>query len=198
MLELLPEITLVRHGETAWTVSRQHTGTTDLPLTARGKQDARVLGDSLREKHFALVVTSPLTRARQTCDLAGLASSAEVDPDLAEWNYGEYEGLTTAEIHKSRPGWNVFRDGCPGGESPAEVGARADRALKRLRSVAGDVCVFSHGHFLRVFAARWLGLDPTQGRCFLLQTGTVSVLGYEHNRDEPVVRLWNVPPAAAS
>jgi probable phosphoglycerate mutase len=187
----LPVVYLTRHGETAWTVSGQHTGKTDLPLTERGEQNARRLGERLRGLSFALVLTSPLQRARRTCELAGLGQAAQVDPDLAEWNYGDYEGRTTADILKERPDWQLFFDGCPGGESAADVSVRADRVVTRVRAVAGDVLLFSSSHFLRVLAARWLGLEPAGGRFFVLSTATLSALGYEHNRAEPVVRLWN-------
>ena len=187
----LQVVYLARHGETAWSLSGQHTGLTDLPLTPRGECNARRLGDRLVGIEFARVFTSPLQRAKRTCEIAGFGSRAEVDRDLVEWDYGQYEGLRTAEIHRQRPGWNLFRDGCPGGETAADVGARADRAIAKWRAVAGNVLVFSSGHFLRVSAARWLGLEPTAGRCFLLSTATLSILGYEHDRTEPVVRLWN-------
>ncbi len=187
----LPTIYLARHGETEWSLSGQHTGLTDLPLTARGEQNARRLGARLRGMKFAKVFTSPLRRASRTCELAGFAEAAEFLPDLVEWNYGDYEGRRTVEIHTERPDWDLFRDGCPGGESPEQVGSRADRVVDRLRAVAGDVLVFSSGHFLRVCAARWLGLAPGAGRYLLLSTASLSILGYEHNLSEPVVRLWN-------
>jgi probable phosphoglycerate mutase len=191
MSEVLPIVYLARHGETAWTLSGQHTGLTDLPLTERGERNARRLGERLRGVTFAKVFTSPLQRATRTCELAGFGAVAEIDRNLLEWNYGEYEGRLTTEIHKERPDWQLFRDGCPGGESPSEVGTRADRVVKRVRAVEGDVLVFSSGHFLRVFAARWLGLDAAFGRYFLLNTASLSALGYEHNLSEPVIRLWN-------
>jgi broad specificity phosphatase PhoE len=191
MSEVLPIVYLARHGETAWTLSGQHTGLTDLPLTERGERNARRLGERLRGVTFAKVFTSPLQRATRTCELAGFGAVAEIDWNLLEWNYGEYEGRLTTEIHKERPDWQLFRDGCPGGESPNEVGTRADRAVKRVRAVEGDVLVFSSGHFLRVFAARWLGLDAAFGRYFLLNTASLSALGYEHNLSEPVIRLWD-------
>ncbi|HKB14929.1 MAG TPA: histidine phosphatase family protein [Planctomycetota bacterium] len=187
----LPEIHVVRHGETAWTLSRQHTGLTDIPLTERGERQARRLGEHLRGRGYPHVFTSPLQRARRTCELAGFGAAAEIDPDLVEWNYGEYEGLTTAQIRARRPGWDLFHDGCPGGESVAEAGKRADRVIARLREMDGEVLLFSSGHFTRTLAARWLGLEPACGRLFLLGTTTLSVLGYEHARDEPVLRLWN-------
>lgn len=187
----LPVMYLARHGETAWSLSGQHTGLTDLPLTEQGERNARRLGERLIGLTFARVFTSPLQRAARTCELAGFGERAEVDRNLVEWNYGEYEGRLTAEIHASRPDWQLFRDGCPRGESPDEVGARADLVLKRLRTVQGDVLLFSSGHFLRVLAARWLGLEPAAGRFFVLSTASLSALGYEHNLLQPVVRLWD-------
>ena len=187
----LPVVYLARHGETAWTLSGQHTGLTDLPPTERGERNARRLEKRLRGVTFAKVFTSPLQRATRTCELAGFGAVAEIDRDLLEWNYGEYEGRLTADIHKERPDWQLFRDGCPGGESPNEVSTRADRAMKRARAVKGDVLLFSSAHFLRVLAARWLGLDPAFGRYFVLSTASVSALGYEHNLSEPVIRLWD-------
>jgi probable phosphoglycerate mutase len=164
MSEALPVIHLARHGETAWSLSGQHTGRTDLPLTERGERNARALGQRLRGLEFAKVYTSPLQRAARTCELAGIGTSAEIDPDLVEWDYGQYEGHRTAEIHAERPDWQLFRDGCPGEESPGQIGARADRVVGRVRAIKGDVLVFSSGHFLRVLAARWLGLDASGGR----------------------------------
>lgn len=191
MSEQLPIIYLARHGETAWSLTAQHTGLTDLPLTERGEGNARRLGERLKGLSFAKVFTSPLQRAARTCELAGFGAGAEVDPDLVEWNYGDYEGRTSAEIFKERPGWELFRDGCPGGESPAEVGARADRVVSRVRAVGGDGLIFSSGHFLRVLAARWLGLEPAAGRFFLLVTASLSALGYEHRLSRPAIRLWD-------
>ena len=191
MAEQFPLVYLSRHGETAWSVSGQHTGLTDLPLTARGERNARHLGERLKETAFAKVFTSPLQRAVRTCELAGFGAAAIVDNDLVEWNYGDYEGKTTAEIHQQRPGWQLFRDGCPGGESLDEIADRADRAVSRLRAIDGHVLLFSSGHFLRVLAARWLGLNAAAGRYFLLSTAALSIAGYEHSRDEPVIRLWN-------
>lgn len=191
MSEPTPQIYLARHGETAWSLSGQHTGSTDLPLTPKGEENARRLGTRLRNHKFAKVLTSPLQRARRTCELAGLAGVAQVDPDLVEWNYGEYEGLTTAQIHAKRPGWQLFRDGCPGGESPDQAAARADRVVAGLRAVGGNVLLFSSGHFLRMLGTRWLELPPADGRCFLLSTASLSILGYEHSVAEPVLRLWN-------
>lgn len=191
MSQTFPEVYLVRHGETAWSLSGQHTGLTDMPLTERGERNARRLSGRLEGMTFAAVFTSPLQRAAQTCRLAGFGAVAEVLPDLVEWNYGDYEGLRTSEIHVERPDWHLFRDGCPGGESPADVGNRADRVVKRVRAISSNAILFSSGHFLRVLAARWLGLAAEAGRYFLLSTGSVSVLGYEHDLSEPVIRLWN-------
>ena len=191
MPESLPQIYLARHGETAWSVSGQHTGRTDLPLTAQGEQNARRLGERLAGLQLAWVVTSPLERARRTCELAGFGAVASIDPDLVEWDYGAYEGKTPAEIRRERPGWEIFRDGCPGGESLAQVAARADRVVARLRAIGADVLVFSSGHLLRVLAARWLGLDGALGRYFFLETAALSILGYQRDLTEPVIRLWN-------
>ncbi len=191
MNEALPTLYLARHGETAWSLSGQHTGLTDLPLTERGRQNALQLGKRLRGLHFAKVFASPLQRAAQTCQLAGFGAVAETDPDLVEWNYGDYEGLRSVEIHAKRPDWQLFRDGCPGGESPAQVGERADRVVKRVREVNGNVLVFSSGHFLRMLAARWLSLEPANGRFFLLSTASFSELGYENNLTQPAIKLWN-------
>ncbi|HEX3624047.1 MAG TPA: histidine phosphatase family protein [Verrucomicrobiae bacterium] len=187
----LPTVYVARHGETAWSLSGQHTGLTDLPLTEQGRQNAVRLGARLRGLQFAKVFTSPLQRAATTCQLAGFGDAAVTDPDLVEWNYGEYEGLTSVEIHARKPDWNLFRDGCPGGESPALAGARADRVVKRLREANGNALVFSSGHFLRTLAARWLGLDPGGGRFFVLGTASLSALGYENNLKQPVIKLWN-------
>jgi len=191
MSEPLSVVYLARHGETAWSLSGQHTGRTDLPLTERGERNARALGERLRGLTFAKVFTSPLQRAARTCELAGFAGAAEIDLDLVEWDYGQYEGRRSAEIHAERPDWQLFRDGCPGGESPGQIGARADRVVGRVRAVKGDVLVFSSGHFLRVLAARWLGLDAAGGRYFLLSTASLSTLGYEHKLAEPAIHLWN-------
>ena len=197
MSEALPVVYLARHGETAWTISGQHTGLTDLPLTAQGEVQARQLGERLEGLTLASVLTSPLQRAVRTCELASFGPTARVEPDLLEWNYGSYEGLTSVEIHHERPDWMLFRDGCPGGESPNQVGTRADRVARRVRAMGGDVLLFSSGHFLRVFAARWLGLEPEAGRYFLLGTASLSAMGYEHDRSEPAVRLWNEIPHPA-
>ena len=187
----LRSIYLVRHGETAWSLTGQHTGTTDLPLTARGERNARRLGERLLGQTFAGVFTSASQRARRTCQLAGFACTAHVSRDLAEWHYGDYEGRRTNEIHSEHPDWQLFRDGCPGGESPEQVGTRADNVLNRARAARGDVLIFSSGHFLRVLAARWLGLGPAAGRFLALSTASLSVLGYEHHVSQPAVRLWN-------
>jgi probable phosphoglycerate mutase len=195
MSAALATVYAVRHGETAWSLSGQHTGLTDLPLTEAGERNARRLAGRLAGVAFAKVLTSPLQRASRTCELAGYGAVAERDRDLVEWNYGDYEGRRSVEIHAGRPEWMLFRDGCPGGESPAEVGERADRVVRRLRAVEGNVLLFSSGHFLRTLAARWLGLEPAAGQYFLLGTAAVSILGYEHNRSEPAIRLWNETPA---
>ena len=187
----LPVAYMARHGETAWSLSGQHTGLTDLPLTETGKHNARALGERLNGIAFVKVFTSPLQRAVCTCALAGFGARAEIDNDLLEWNYGHYEGRTSAEIHAERPDWQLFRDGCPGGESPEQVGVRADRVLSRIREVEGDVLLFSSGHFLRVLAARWLGFDPSAGKYFWLSTASLSALSYEHNLSQPVIRLWD-------
>ena len=191
MTKIFPTLYLARHGETAWSLSGQHTGLTDLPLTERGERNARNLGPRLTGLTFAKVFTSPLQRATRTCELAGFAAAAEVDRDLVEWDYGDYEGLRTAEIHDKRPEWKLFRDGCPGGESPDQIGARADRVVGRVRAVKGDVLIFSSGHFLRVLAARWLGLEPVNGRLFMLKTASLSALGYENELSQPVISLWD-------
>jgi len=192
MSEVLPVIYLARHGETAWSLTGQHTGLTDLPLTEHGECTARRLGERLRELTVARVFTSPLQRARRTCELAGFGGVAEVDRDLVEWDYGQYEGRRTAEIQAERPDWQLFRDGCPEGESPDQVAARADRVVDRVRAVQGDVLLFSSGHFIRVLTARWLGVEPTvNSRYFMLSTASLSALGYEGNLARPVIRLWN-------
>ena len=191
MSEGLPVLYLARHGETAWSRSGQHTSLTDLPLTEAGQRQADYLGRRLKGQRFARIFTSPLQRAADTCERAGFGDVAEIDPDLLEWNYGRYEGRTSAEIHAERPDWDLFRDGCPGGESVAAIGARADRVIARLRAVDGHVLLFSHGHFLRVLAARWLGLPADKARLFVLSTAALSILGYEHTLAEPALRLWN-------
>ena len=181
----------IRHGETVWSLSGKNTGTTDIPLTDNGRRLAERLQSVLAREVFALVLCSPMQRARETCELAGLGNDAVIDPDLAEWNYGEYEGLTSAQIHETRPGWLVFRNGCPGGETPEQVGVRTDRVIARARAVEGDVALFANGHVLRVLAARWIGLPGGSGQHFLLDTGTLCVLGYY--RDIPAVKVWNGP-----
>jgi probable phosphoglycerate mutase len=191
MTKILPRLYLARHGETAWSLTGQHTGLTDLPLTERGERNARRLRKRLAGPVVAKVFTSPLQRAARTCELAGFGAAAEVDRDLVEWNYGKYEGLRTAEIHAKRPDWQLFRDGCPDGELPDQVGVRADRVVSRVRVIKGDVLIFSSGHFLRVLAARWLGIEPAAGRFFMLDTASVSVLSYEKSLSQPVIRLWN-------
>jgi probable phosphoglycerate mutase len=187
----LPITYLARHGETTWTITGQHTGRTDLPLTERGEANACRLGERLSGMTFAKVLVSPLRRAMRTCELAGFGSVAEIDADLLEWNYGEYEGRLTIDIHKERPDWQLFRDGCPGGESPQQVAVRADRAVSRLRAASEDVLIFSSGHFLRVFAARWIGLEPIDGRSLILSTASLSAVGYENSISRPAIRLWN-------
>jgi probable phosphoglycerate mutase len=191
MSETLASTLLARHGETAWSLSGQHTGLTDLPLTPRGEANAGRLRERLAGVAFAKVFTSPLQRAVRTCELAGFGARAARDPDLVEWNYGRYEGRTSADIHHERPDWDLFKDGCPDGESPDEIAVRADRVVDRVRAIDGSVLLFSSGHFLRVLAARWLGLPPGAGRCFFLGTASLSELGYEHTRSRPVIRLWN-------
>jgi broad specificity phosphatase PhoE len=192
MSEVLPVVYVARHGETAWSISGQHTGLTDLPLTPNGERNARRLGERLQGLTFTKVFTSPLQRAARTCELAGFGAVAETDRDLVEWDYGRYEGLRSAQILAERPDWQLFRDGCPGGETPAKVGERADRVVQRVRTVPGNVLLFSSGHFIRVLAARWLALGPgSAGRYFLLTTASLSALSYEHNLSHPVIRLWN-------
>ena len=181
----------MRHGETAWTISGQHTGRTDIPLTERGERDAQELSARLRGMTFVNVLTSPLQRARRTGELAGFGARAEADADLMEWDYGAYEGRRTADILAERPGWRLFEDGCPGGETVEAVGARADRVIARVRACAGDVLLFAHRDIFRVFAARWLGLAAREGRYFYLATASLSVLGYHHDLAEPVIHLWN-------
>ena len=189
--QILPVIYLARHGETVWSITGQHTGLTDLPLTERGERNALRLGERLVGSDFAKVFTSPLQRAARTCELAGFSAVAEIDRDLVEWNYGDYEGLRTTEIRAKRPDWDLFRDGCPNGESPEQVGARADRVVSRVRAVKGDLLIFSSGHFLRVFAARWLGLEPVAGKFFMLNTASLSALSYENDLACPAIRFWN-------
>jgi probable phosphoglycerate mutase len=181
----------IRHGETAWSLSGQHTSTTDLPLTEGGRRLASRMAPILARERFALVLVSPMRRARETCELASLGNEAVVDADAREWDYGAYEGLTVEQIHKVAPGWLLFRDGCPGGEAPAQVAARVDRVMARARAAGGDVALFAHGHVLRVLGARWIGLPPDAGQHFLLDTGTLCVLG--GYREIPAVRIWNAP-----
>jgi broad specificity phosphatase PhoE len=183
------QVYLIRHGETEWSLSGQHTGITDIPLTENGRKVARLLAPVLAQESFALVLSSPLGRARETCELAGLGERAEIDRDLMEWNYGEYEGLTTNQIRARRPGWMLFNDGSPGGESPEQVGARADRVIARVRALEGHVALFAHGHIFRVFAARWLGFPANAGCHFLLDTATLNILSYY--RGIPAVKRWN-------
>jgi len=192
MTEVFPIVYLARHGETGWTISGQYTGLTDLPLTERGERNAHRLEERLRGLTFAKVFTSPLQRARRTCELAGFGALAEIDGDLVEWNYGDYEGRRSADVHKERPDWELFRDGCPGGESSSEVSARADSAIKRIRAIEGNVLVFSSGHFIRVLATRWIGLEVTvNAKRFMLSTASLSAVGYEKEMSRPVIRLWN-------
>ena len=181
----------IRHGETQWSLSGQHTGTTDIPLTENGRRLAERMRPVLAGKSFALVLCSPMQRARETCELVGLGDTVVIDPDLVEWNYGQYEGLTPKQIHETAPGWLIFRDGCPDGESPEQVGARVDRVIAGPAAVDGDVALFAHGHVMRVLVARWIGSPAGAGQHFLLDTGTLCVLGYY--RDVPAVKIWNGP-----
>lgn len=187
------KVYLLRHGETEWSLNGQHTGVTDISLTENGRAAARRFQPILGKEKFTLVLTSPLQRARETCKLAGLGDRANVESDLIEWNYGQYEGLKTEQIRQTRPGWSVFRDGCPGGESPEQVGERADRVLTKIRDVEGNVALFAHGHILRVLAARWINLSASYGEHFLLDTATLNVLGYY--RESPAFVIWNAPIA---
>jgi broad specificity phosphatase PhoE len=180
---------LIRHGETEWSRSGAHTGRTDIPLTPAGEEQARTIRDKLAGVHFAVVLTSPLQRARRTAELAGFGEQAQVEPNLAEWDYGDYEGRTTAEIRKERPGWSLFRDGAPNGETIDEVAARARKVIDRALTANGDVALFAHGHILRILAARWLGLPPEGAKCFVLGTAAIGTLGYEH--DNRVINRWN-------
>ena len=189
------ELLVARHGETEWSASGRHTSSTDLPLTANGRRLAQRLAPRLTERRFALVLMSPLRRAVETCELAGLAAQAQARDDLREWDYGDYEGLTSSEIHQRRPGWSLWGDGCPNGETAADVGARADRVIAEIRAADGDAAAFGHGHMLRVLAARWLGLSPSDGALFALATGTLSTLGYEHGT--AVIRSWSEPPGSS-
>jgi len=190
------EVFLIRHGETEWSLSGQHTGSTDIPLPDHGEAAARLLAPVLADRDFPLVLCSPLQRARRTCELAGLGGQASIDPDLAEWNYGSYEGLTPAAIREQHPGWLVFRDGCPDGESPAEVGERVDRVISRVRQNGGRVALFAHGHVFRVFVARWIELSPSHGAHFLLDTSTLTILSYY--RGIPAVKCWNAALVASA
>jgi broad specificity phosphatase PhoE len=185
----IQQVYLIRHGETEWSLSTQHTGITDIPLTENGRKVAKLLDPVLAKETLALILTSPLERARETCELAGFGKRAEIDSDLMEWNYGEYEGLTPKQIHAQAPGWVLFNDGCPSGESPEQIGARVDRVIARVRAVEGHVALFAHGHIFRVFAARWLGLPATAGCHFLLDTATLNILSYY--RGVPAVKRWN-------
>jgi probable phosphoglycerate mutase len=186
---------LIRHGETEWSLSGQHTGRTEVLLTARGEQGARALAPVLRETMFTRVLTSPRQRAQRTCERAGLGLAAEIEPDLAEWDYGDYEGLRSAEIHQERPGWNIFRDGCPHGETPEQISGRADRLIARLRAQGGTVALFSHGHFGRVLATRWIGLPVIEGQHFALGVASLGILGFEASHPEtPAIALWNFAP----
>jgi len=192
MASALPRLYLARHGDTAWTDSHQHTGRTDLPLNERGEEHARQIGARLRRFSFSHVFTSPLQRASKTCELAGFGAGAEVDQDLIEWDYGRFEGKLTSDVLKERPGWELYRDGCPDGEAPGDVAARADRFIARVRGMTGDVLAFSSGHIIRMIAARWLGVPPAAGRFFFCDPASVGVLGFEHDsRDQPIIRLWN-------
>jgi broad specificity phosphatase PhoE len=191
-MSTLPQrVYLVRHGATEWASDGRHTGRTDIPLSPEGEHEARSLARRLTGMDVALVLQSPLVRARITCELAGFAARSQNESDLLEWDYGAYEGLTTPQIRAQRPGWYLFRDGCPDGELPEQVGERADRVIARVRAARGDGLIFSHGHFLRVFAARWIGLPANHARFFALATAALSILGYEHDGDEPVLSLWN-------
>lgn len=191
MNEKLPTVYLARHGETEWSSAGKHTGLTDVPLTEQGERSASAMQDRLNQLNFARVFTSPLQRVSRTCEIAGFGNRAQTDSDLVEWDYGDYEGLRTAEIHQHHPDWQLFFDGCPGGESPTDVAARADRFIQRVRAIGDDVLVFSSGHILRVFAARWLGLDAACGRFFMLSTASLSAVSYEHNFADPAISLWN-------
>jgi len=189
-----PELVLVRHGETEWSRDGRHTGKTDIPLTEEGHRQAKTLGPELKPWKFALVLTSPLQRATETCRLAGYGKQAQTRQELMEWDYGRYEGMTTKQITQTRPDWSLWRDGGPGGEKAADVGRRADRVIAEIRATKGDVLIFAHGHVLRVLTARWLGEPPQTGRHYMLQTAALCVLGYEHN--DPVIRRWNQPARA--
>jgi broad specificity phosphatase PhoE len=192
MHDQLPVIYVARHGDTAWSVTGQHTGLTDLPLTRQGEQHARGLKDRLKGIAFAKVLSSPFQRTRSTCALAGFSSVAEIDNDLVEWDYGKYEGLRSAEIHAGRPDWDLFRDGAPGGETPAQVAGRADNVWTRVRSIRGNALLFSSGHFIRVLAARWIGVEPSRHcNSFVLGTASLSLFAYDRDLSRPVIQLWN-------
>lgn len=187
----LPKLYVVRHGETAWTITGQHTGLSDIPLTQQGEEHAKALTGRLQGLKFAAVFTSPLQRAAKTCALAGFGDIAQRDADLVEWNYGEYDGKTSAEIRAKNPGWSLFRDGCPGGETLEQIAARADRFIAKVRATNGDCLAFTSGHMSRVLCVRWLGVAADLGRLFISDTASIGILGYEHGLNEPVVRLWN-------
>ena len=191
MKDAVQQVFLVRHGETEWSLNGRHTGITDIPLTENGRQMATRLLPVLSKESFALALTSPLQRARDTCRLAGFGELASIEPDLMEWNYGSYEGLTPGQIHAAAPGWLLFRDGGPGGEQPGEIGARVDRVIEKVRAVKGNVILFAHGHVLRVFGARWVGLPASEGQRFLLETATLTILSYY--RGVPAIKRWNAP-----
>src|SRR5258706_2696283 len=191
MNDALPKVYLVRHGETSWTISGQHTGRTEIPLTERGERDARALTGRLQGTRFAAVLTSPLQRARRTCELAGFGADSQTDPDLTEWDYGTYEGRRTLGIRAERPGWRLFEDGCEGGETLAAVSVRADRVIARVRALGRDVLVFAHRDILRILITRWVALPALEARRLYLETASVSSLGYDHDLDEPVIRMLN-------
>jgi broad specificity phosphatase PhoE len=189
--ERSPRLFLLRHGNTDWSDSRKHTGRTDIPLNAEGEQHALLLGARLKGETFARVFVSPLLRVRRTCQLAGFADHAEVCPNLTEWDYGDYEGLLTVDVHRTRPDWYLYRDGAPSGESPEQVAARADRFIERVRPIDGDVAAFSSAQIIRMIAARWLGLASLAAKYFYTETASVGILSYEHDRTQPVVHLWD-------
>ncbi len=191
MAERTQKVYALRHGETEWSLNGQHTGLTDLPLTEKGRQNAKRLKPWLSERKFAKVFTSPLQRAKQTCELSGVGQQAESDPDLVEWDYGDYEGLTTPEIYQKCPNWSVFTHGCPGGETPQQVRDRVERVITKIRATKGDVVIFAHGHLLRVLTVRWLNMPVENGNHFDLDTATVNVLGYYHS--SPAIQVWNAP-----
>jgi probable phosphoglycerate mutase len=187
----LPRLFLIRHGNTDWSDSGKHTGCTDIPLNTSGEKHARLLGTRLKGERFSRIFASPLIRVRRTCELAGFAENAEIDPDLTEWNYGSYEGRLTVDVHRERPDWYFYRDGAPGGESPQQVAARADRFIQHVRPMEGDVAAFSSAQIIRVIVARWLGLPPLDAKFFYTETASVGILGYEHDRMHSVVHLWD-------